>query len=38
MAAALEAIARRGGLAAITDPLKWEREQREDRDLPGRAE
>jgi hypothetical protein len=36
MAAALELIASRGGLTAITDPLAWEREQREDRALPGR--
>jgi hypothetical protein len=36
MAAALELVAARGGLVAIPDPLQWEREQREDRDLPGR--
>jgi hypothetical protein len=36
MAAALEAVAARGGLAAISDPLQWEREQREERPLPGR--
>ncbi len=30
MAAALEVLAARGGLATIPDPLVWEREQRED--------
>ena len=38
MASVLELIANRGGLTAITDPLAWEREQREDRELPGRTE
>jgi hypothetical protein len=38
MAAALEELAARGGLAGITDPLGWEREQRADRELPGRGE
>jgi hypothetical protein len=36
MLAALEELAARGGLAGIADPLAWEREQRADRDLPGR--
>ncbi len=36
MAAALELLAARGGLTAIPDPLAWEREQREDRQLPER--
>ncbi|HET6575813.1 MAG TPA: hypothetical protein VFG68_19585 [Fimbriiglobus sp.] len=36
MAAALERLAARGGVASIPDPLAWEREQREDRPLPGR--
>jgi hypothetical protein len=36
MAAALEQLAALGGLSAIADPLEWEREQREDRELPGR--
>lgn len=38
MAAALEEVAARGGLASITDPLAWEREQRIDRELPGRSD
>jgi hypothetical protein len=38
MAAALEEIAARGGLPVVADPLAWEREQRADRDLPGRGE
>ena len=36
MAAALERIAARGGLTTIADPVQWEREQREERALPGR--
>jgi hypothetical protein len=36
MAAALEVISARGGIATITDPLAWEREQRKDRELSGR--
>ena len=36
MAAALDAIARRGGLAGIADPTQWQRETREDRARPGR--
>jgi hypothetical protein len=38
MVTALEELAARGGLTGITDPLAWEREQRADRDLPGRGE
>lgn len=38
MLAALEELAARGGLAGIPDPLAWEREQRVDRELPGRSE
>jgi hypothetical protein len=38
MVAALEELATRGGLASIPDPLAWEREQRTDRELPGRGE
>ena len=37
MAAVLERLAASGGVASITDPLKWQREQRQDRDLPGRS-
>ena len=36
LAAILERIAARGGVASIPDPLAWEREQRQDRHLPGR--
>ncbi|MBA4068040.1 MAG: hypothetical protein C0501_30910 [Isosphaera sp.] len=36
--AALERLAALGGLSSIPDPLAREREQREDRDLPGRAD
>jgi hypothetical protein len=38
MAAALEALAEAGGLSAIPDPLRWQREQRQDRVLPGRED
>lgn len=38
MAAALREIAARGGLSAIDDASKWQREQRQDRPLPGRDE
>lgn len=34
--AALSRIAARGGIAGISDPLAWQREQRADRPLPGR--
>ena len=37
MFAALEQLAARGGVQEIPDPLAWEREQREDRVLDGRA-
>ncbi len=36
MADALEKLAQLNVASAITDPAAWEREQREDRDLPGR--
>lgn len=36
MAEALEKLARLDAAPAIPDPVAWEREQREDRDLPGR--
>jgi hypothetical protein len=36
MAAALERLATGTGLSVIADPLAWQREQREDRELPGR--
>lgn len=34
--AALERIASRGGVKSIPDPVKWQREIRKDRRLPGR--
>jgi hypothetical protein len=37
MAEALERLAANGGVASITDPLQWQRERRQDRDLPGRS-
>ncbi len=36
MAEALEALAHSDGVSSIPDPAAWEREQRHDRDLPGR--
>ena len=36
MAALLEKLAARGTFAAILDPVKWQRELRQDRALPGR--
>lgn len=36
MAEALEKLALAGSLAEITDPSEWQREQREERSLPGR--
>jgi hypothetical protein len=36
LAAALQRIADAGGLPSIPDPAAWEREQRQDRPLPGR--
>jgi hypothetical protein len=35
--AALDRIAARGGIAGIPEPVAWQREQRGDRPLPGRA-
>jgi hypothetical protein len=35
-AAALERIARAGGIRSIPDPSAWQREIRQDRPLPGR--
>ena len=37
MAETLERLAASGGVSSITDPLQWQREQRQDRDLPGRS-
>lgn len=37
MAEALERLALRGGVPSITDPVQWQREQREDREVPGRT-
>ena len=34
----LRKIAARGGLQGIADPVRWQRESREDRALPGRNE
>jgi len=36
MAEALRRLALSGGVPSIADPSKWQREQREDRELPGR--
>jgi hypothetical protein len=36
MAPALQNLAASGALSEISDPLAWQREQREDRSLPGR--
>ena len=36
MAAILQRMADRGGIASIEDPVKWQREIRKDRKLPGR--
>ena len=36
MAALLEKLAARGTFAAISDPVTWQRELRQDRALPGR--
>ena len=36
MAAALERLAAKGGLAHIADPVMWQRETRQDRSLPER--
>ena len=37
MAAALERLARNGGIPSISDPVQWQREQRKDRDIPDRT-
>ena len=37
MADALERLAARGGPSAIADASDWQRDQRQDRPLPGRA-
>lgn len=37
MAAALERLARGGGVPSISDPVQWQREQREDRNIPDRT-
>ena len=37
MAAALERLAAEGGLAIVGDAAEWQRDQREDRLLPGQA-
>jgi hypothetical protein len=34
----LRKIAARGGLKSISDPMRWQRETRRDRALPGREE
>lgn len=36
MAAILEQLAQQPTLASISDPVAWQREQRDDRPLPGR--
>ena len=38
MAAILEKLAERHTFSAITDPVRWQRELRQDRVLPGREE
>ena len=38
MAALLEKLAARGTFAAITDPVRWQRELRQERVLPGRTQ
>ena len=38
MAEALNQLAEAGGLATISDPEAWQREQRQDRALPGRSQ
>jgi hypothetical protein len=35
--AALQKLVALNGLSGISDPVQWQRELREDRDLPGRA-
>ena len=36
MAALLEKLAKRGTFSAISEPIQWQRELRQDRALPGR--
>mgnify|MGYP007051745952 CR=1 FL=1 len=36
--AALQRLVERGGIEGISDPVAWQREQRQDRSLPGRGE
>jgi hypothetical protein len=36
MAALLEKLAERGAFSAVTDPVSWQRELRQERALPGR--
>ena len=38
MAAILEKLAESGAVSEITDPVAWQRDLRQDRPLPGRAE
>ncbi len=38
MVAALEQLAAQNSLADIADPVAWQKEQRQDRPLPGREE
>ena len=38
MAAILEKLAESGAVSDITDPIAWQRDLRQDRPLPGRAE
>lgn len=38
MARALEALAERGGLSGIPDPVAWQRDVRQERTLPGRGD
>lgn len=38
MVAALERLARNGGIKSIPDPAAWQREIRQDRPLPGRED
>lgn len=38
MAAALEKLAAGSALGGVANPMEWEREQREERDLPGRGD
>lgn len=38
MALELEKIAALGSMSTIADPIEWQREQRQDRSLPGREE